>query len=199
MTTISRRDKADERKKQILTAAFNEFTKKGFAMTSMDDIAKKAAVSKGLIYHYFDSKESLLEALVQTHIVVLLPKHIPSFPEKGKAKDFIFNMFSTIIREALKGDGGKLFYLIMTEGERFPKVSEMYYKTVVSPVMHKMKKLLTIAWEKGELKNKAIIDTPQILAGPLITSLIWSKLFDRYHKLDFEVMLKNHLDNIFNN
>ena len=199
MTKISRRDKADTSKKQILAAAFNEFTKKGFAMTSMDNIAQKANVSKGLIYHYFDSKESLLEALVKTHIVALLPKHIPSFEHEDKAKDFIFNMFSTIIREAQKGDGGKLFYLIMTEGERFPKVSEMYYKTVVNPIMRKMKKLLVIAFKKGELKNKAVIDAPQILAGPLITSLIWSKLFDRYHKIDFDAMLKTHLDNIFNN
>lgn len=197
MKQISRDNKGDTRKQQILNAAFSEFTKNGFALTKMDDIAKKAGVSKGLIYHHFQSKEDLLNELVQTHIVVLFPKSAPSFKHEDKVKDFLFTMFSNLIKEATTGDAWKLFFLILTEGERFPKISEMYYKTVLVPVMGYLKKILKIAWQKGELKSKAVIDMPQLLVGPLMISLLWSKLFDHYKKLDFDALLKTNLDNIF--
>jgi AcrR family transcriptional regulator len=45
----------------IQEAAFELFAQKGYSHTSISAIAKKAGVSKGLIYHYFSSKEEILE------------------------------------------------------------------------------------------------------------------------------------------
>lgn len=44
----------------ILEAALKAFAEKGYAAASMSYIAKTAGISKGLAYHYFDSKEALL-------------------------------------------------------------------------------------------------------------------------------------------
>lgn len=48
---------------QIRDAAFELFANEGFSNTTISAIAKKAGVSKGLIYHYFDSKEAILSAI----------------------------------------------------------------------------------------------------------------------------------------
>jgi Transcriptional regulator len=48
----------------ILTAAIDEFAEKGFDQASTNHIAKRAGVSKGLIFHYYDSKEKLFEECV---------------------------------------------------------------------------------------------------------------------------------------
>lgn len=53
-----------QRKEQILLAALKLFSVKGYQNTSIDAIAKKAKFSKGLLYHYFDNKEDLLNAVV---------------------------------------------------------------------------------------------------------------------------------------
>jgi len=53
----------DEREKTILEAALAVFGQKGYAETRMADIAKEAGMSYGLIYHYFENKESLFECL----------------------------------------------------------------------------------------------------------------------------------------
>lgn len=53
----------DKSREKILAAAFELFAQKGYAQTSVDSIASKAAVSKGLIYHYFDSKEHILKGV----------------------------------------------------------------------------------------------------------------------------------------
>lgn len=51
-------------KDKILDAALDLFATRGFHRTSVDQIATKAGVSKGLTYNYFDRKEDLLIALV---------------------------------------------------------------------------------------------------------------------------------------
>lgn len=50
-------------RKKILRAAFELFGKKGYSATSVESIAKKAKVSKGLIYHYFKSKQDILKGI----------------------------------------------------------------------------------------------------------------------------------------
>ncbi|TGA96653.1 TetR/AcrR family transcriptional regulator [Sporolactobacillus shoreae] len=48
----------------ILTAAIHEFAEKGFEQASTNQIAKDAGVSKGLVFHYYESKEKLFEESV---------------------------------------------------------------------------------------------------------------------------------------
>lgn len=55
---------------QIQDAALDLFAHQGFHKTSISQIAKKARVSKGLIYNYYDSKDHLLESLIQDAVEV---------------------------------------------------------------------------------------------------------------------------------
>ena len=54
----------ESRRKQILDAAIRLFDMRGYSNTRIIDIANAAGISKGLVYHYFDSKESILTALI---------------------------------------------------------------------------------------------------------------------------------------
>lgn len=55
----------DASRQKILEAALELFGTKGYESTTITDLVKKANISKGLIYHYFDSKREILEQLVQ--------------------------------------------------------------------------------------------------------------------------------------
>ena len=59
-----RPDVSDQRKDQILHAAEQVFTKKGFDQTRMDDIAEETSLSKGTLYLYFKSKDDLIIAIL---------------------------------------------------------------------------------------------------------------------------------------
>ena len=59
-----RPDVSDERKSQILNAAEQVFTQKGFDRTRMDDIAGETGLSKGTLYLYFKSKDELIIAIL---------------------------------------------------------------------------------------------------------------------------------------
>ncbi len=58
-------DKGDERKKQLLQVALDVFIEKGYYGTSTREIARRAGVSSGLLFHYFNNKESIYLELVK--------------------------------------------------------------------------------------------------------------------------------------
>ncbi|MFL6033552.1 MAG: TetR/AcrR family transcriptional regulator [Gaiellaceae bacterium] len=53
----------EERRRQILDAAVRAFAKKGYHACRVSDIAEEAGVAYGLVYHYFDSTDAVLEAV----------------------------------------------------------------------------------------------------------------------------------------
>jgi len=53
------------REKVIFDAALKVFSTKGYASTRMADIAREADMSYGLVYHYFENKEKLFDAIVE--------------------------------------------------------------------------------------------------------------------------------------
>lgn len=55
----------DEQKQRIIVAATKVFAYKGLAATKMTDLATEAGISYGLLYHYFDAKETLFKATVE--------------------------------------------------------------------------------------------------------------------------------------
>jgi AcrR family transcriptional regulator len=60
--------KAEETRRRILSAALDLFQERGFAETTMRDIAKRAEVATGAAYYYFPSKESIVLAFYwETH------------------------------------------------------------------------------------------------------------------------------------
>jgi len=63
MTRITK--KADERRQEIINAARHLFQTTGYDRTTMQDVMERLNIAKGTIYHYFISKEALLEAVVE--------------------------------------------------------------------------------------------------------------------------------------
>ncbi len=62
------RRRPEERPRQILDAAFTTFAEHGLASARLDDIARRAGVSKGTIYLYFPSKEDLFREVVRATV-----------------------------------------------------------------------------------------------------------------------------------
>ena len=54
---------AEDKRRQILAAAVRVFAAQGYEATRVGDVAKEAGVAYGLVYHYFGSKEAVLETI----------------------------------------------------------------------------------------------------------------------------------------
>lgn len=56
----------EDRREQIIDAALRVFAQKGFTKATNKDIAREAGITPGLIYYYFESKEAVLSAILET-------------------------------------------------------------------------------------------------------------------------------------
>ncbi|WP_065188363.1 TetR/AcrR family transcriptional regulator [Shewanella woodyi] len=63
--------RSELKRRAIIGAAMSEFQTKGFKATSMDDVAKRAEVSKRTVYNHFSSKEALFSAIILEMMALL--------------------------------------------------------------------------------------------------------------------------------
>jgi len=64
---ITRREHAEARRLQLIDTALDVFAAKGLEAATVKDLSEAAGVAQGLLYHYFPSKEALLEAVLERH------------------------------------------------------------------------------------------------------------------------------------
>ena len=84
MATVSKAD----RRRQILDAAVRVFAQKGFTQCRVSDIAEEAGVAYGLVYHYFGSKDEVLDTLFleRWDVMVALIEDIDTQPIPARDK-----------------------------------------------------------------------------------------------------------------
>lgn len=113
-----REEQKEQRRKLILEQALELFVKKGYSETKIGDIAKAAHMSVGLMFHYFDSKELLYEALVQMGAEgANLPQKLPydnpiayfegflnTLLSYAKENPWVFHMF-VLMAQARRNEG----------------------------------------------------------------------------------------------
>jgi AcrR family transcriptional regulator len=183
-----------ERRDDILAAALDEFSARGFAATRLDDVAARAGVAKGTIYLYFDDKESLFQELVRA-LVVPLVGSIAAAPLSDMPIRAVLDMIVEVFVKEIFGTRRKdVLRLIITEGPRFPKLAEFYYREVIARVLPVVRARLALAVERGELAHDALARFPQLLVAPALMALVWSGLFDRFEPLDVRGLMRAHLD-----
>ena len=71
---VERAVAAEEKRRTILDAAARVFARKGFHTSRVGDIAEEAGVAHGLLYHYFSSKDEVLETIFREHWSALLDR-----------------------------------------------------------------------------------------------------------------------------
>jgi len=200
-TTKGRRpqgaDRRTERRDAIIAAALDEFSARGFAATRLDDVARRAGVAKGTIYLYFRDKESLFQELVRA-LVSPLVGAITSAPLHDIPIRAVVEMIVDVFVNEIFGTRRKdVLRLIITEGPRFPKLAEFYYREVIERVVPAMRAIMARAVARGELKSDALARYPQLLVAPALTAIVWEGLFGRFAPLDVRALMRAHIDLLF--
>lgn len=73
----------EERRKEILDAAMELFTERGYESTSMADIARRLGVVQGLCYRYFDSKQKLFEEAMDQYVRTCCAGFLPVIQDRS--------------------------------------------------------------------------------------------------------------------
>ena len=194
--SASRKVRSAERRDAILSAALDEFSTRGFEAARLDDVARRAGVAKGTIYLYFRDKESLFQELIRSMLTPL----VGTIEALGEADvplpvlaERIVELFVREVYETRRKD---VIRLMISEGRRFPKLAEFYYREVLSRIIAAVRSLLRRAAARGEIPE-SLVDFPQIVAAPGLVAIVWNGLFERFEPLDVRKMMKTHVELLF--
>src|SRR5262249_22363761 len=156
------------RREAILAAALDEFSARGFAAARLDDIARRAGVAKGTIYLHFRDKEALFQEIVGSVMGPFVGTVEGVFASDIPLRTLADHMVELFSREVFGTRRKDIIRLILTEGPRFPKLAEFYYREVLSRVLGGARARLSRAVERGEIKHAALARFPQLIAAPPI-------------------------------
>src|SRR6202165_5809110 len=127
------RRRKNARPEEIIAAALEVFADRGFAASKLEDVARRAGVTKGTIYLYFENKEALFKAIVRETIVPVIAKGeavAQSFT--GSARD----LFERLVREYWRLVGetslAAIPKLMMAEAGNFPEPARFSYHEVLT-------------------------------------------------------------------
>src|ERR1700686_1798864 len=128
----TRRRRKAERPQEILEAAFTEFSRNGYAVTTLDAIAERAGVTKGTIYVYFDSKEHLFISMVREVTKATLDTvHEMLRRHEGSTADLLRALFSFIYEHIVEDRRRReVLRMLIAEAPRFPELADRYHQEI---------------------------------------------------------------------
>lgn len=167
---------ARERRQQILDAAYEVFTSKGFDLSTTAEIARTAGVAEGTIYNYFDNKRDLFTELLKSH---LLSDPITGMMESPVTFDM--NMLPGIIESRMNVffDNAEVLLLLLSEIQRDPELHKQFIEKVTAPGIRLLKMFLDSKIEQGIVRqlNAEIVARilPAIMIGLTILRIVEGK------------------------
>jgi len=192
----ARKQRSAARREAILAAALDEFSSRGFEAARLDDVAKRAGVAKGTIYLYFRDKESLFQELIRAMLTPLIGTIEALGAADVPVSVLAERLVELFVREVYETRRKDVIRLMISEGRRFPKLAEFYYREVLSRIIAAVRALLRRAAARGEVPA-ALVEFPQIIAAPGLVAIIWSGLFERFEPLDVRKMMKTYVELLF--
>ena len=188
-----------ERPGEIIDAALELFVAKGFMATRLDEVAKLAGVSKGTVYLYFDNKEALFKAVVETLVVPEIERteqQIQAFD--GSASELISQLVKQWWESVGESQLCGLPKLIIAEAGNFPELASFYVEHVIGRVRRVIARLISRGIAEGEFKACDPAYAARLLLAPMVFAAIYQHSLLAYDSEPFEVSayLDNHL-NIF--
>ncbi|MDH5517897.1 MAG: TetR/AcrR family transcriptional regulator [Gammaproteobacteria bacterium] len=190
----------EARPEEILDAALDLFTEKGFNATRMVDVAKQAGVSKGTLYLYFESKELLLQELVRTMISPMVDEAEEVINQfQGNSAELLDTMVTGWWESFWHNKLSAIPKLIVSEAGNFPDLAEFYVDTIVKRVRGLFEKIIQQGISAGEFNPVNHKEAARLLMAPVIQASIWKfslKPFD--DDFDEKSYIKLHLSIFLN-
>jgi AcrR family transcriptional regulator len=148
--------------RKILDAARDEFGERGFAESSIVGITQRAGVALGTFYTYFDSKESVFQALVSDMSAQVRDHVAPAFKDATDALDGERRALESFLQFARKH---RDVYRIIDEAEFVePRAYREHYQTTATRIAAR----LIAARDKGEISSRYSDDELDILAWAIM-------------------------------
>lgn len=149
---MRRRLRPEERRPEILDAALAVFADLGFQRATLQDVADRAGVTKGALYHYFASKEQLFIELMRERMLPHVEQDEALLAGASGSRDEILRALMLRLWEHFRQPGQiELTLLAITELPKIPQVGRIFFEEVVVRGRRTMERALARGIERGEI------------------------------------------------
>jgi AcrR family transcriptional regulator len=139
----------EAKRRQILDAAVRVFARKGFHASRVGDIAEEAGVAHGLLYHYFTSKDQVLEAVFHENWSVLLARIARVEESDEPAADQLRHIAAIVLRTWLHLPD--VVTVVIREFGRSPELSDRIGE-LAQPI-DAIQRVIVRGIERGEFRK----------------------------------------------
>ena len=183
-----------DRPQEITDAALAAFAEKGYAATRVNDVAKRAGVSKGLLYLYFKTKEELFKAVVRSFVVPRIDA-LTEIIESSElsSEEFLRGPFLDFVKTLPGSPISVVIRLMIAEGPKHPDLVQFYWDNVVSRGLGAISELLQRGVQTGEFRKSAVTEQPHLFIMPVLFSVIFNLLFDQ-QSIDTNRLIETQID-----
>lgn len=172
------RRRKEDRPGDICRAALQVFAEKGFAGARIEEIAKRAGLSKGAVYLYFPTKEDIFRAVVREAVA-------PNIEAMQRTVLAMELPFAVLVRTLLPRFAevvtavpvGAVVKMVIGESRNFPELAKVWHDDVILKAIGLLASVIEQAQERGEVRP----GDPRIHAfsiiGPMLIGVIWRETF----------------------
>jgi len=189
-----------ERPAELTAAALDLFVERGYAATRLEDVARRAGVSKGTLYLYFDSKETLFKTVVRDGIVSALEcGERLTAAHQGSARELLSALLTGWWELIGSRRIGGIPKLMLAECGNFPELCSFYLDEVVARSHRLIAAALQRGIDTGEFRDMDIDLVARLVWAPEALLNLWQYSYDQCERAPVEAQryICQHLDLLF--
>jgi TetR/AcrR family transcriptional regulator, regulator of autoinduction and epiphytic fitness len=147
-----RKKVTEQRREQILKAAAEVFTGKGYAAATIPEIAKEAKVAAGTIYLYYPGKRALFVAVVKDMIITPPLLDLLSQMPVGDYSDILKSILKNRF-DLIKNPSFSRVPFIMGEVQRDPELKALWLQDFLHPLLEQIEMLVRMMGTTGKFRE----------------------------------------------
>ncbi len=178
-----RRRRKEARPAELLEAAIEVFAEKGFAAATLEQVARRAGVSKGTAYLYFPTKEALFKAAIREVVVTRLVMGEREVEEWHGSNTALLRRMLEQWAQLIRSRQGGLLKLIVAEARNFPDLAAWYHAEVGERGHRLLSAVLSRGIACGEFRQGDVEAMAHVVACPMAFRAIWSNSVGCYETL----------------
>ena len=136
---------------QILAGGREAFLELGYEGASVDEIARRAQVSKATLYNYFGDKRALFAAVVDAECRELAQRLLTIDAIEGNVEVTLLTIARSLVRFIVSPFAQGMYRIAVAESQRFPEVGRTFYAAGPPLSATRLATFFAAARDRGEL------------------------------------------------
>ena len=163
----------DARPSELLEAALDLFVEKGYAATRVEEVSKRAGVSKGTLFLYYASKEELFKAVVRENIAHRFNELTSLWQDfQGSSIDMLRLGLKLWWERIGSTKASGITKLMISEENNFPELAVFYRDEVIMPIHLLLEKILVRGIAHGEFRPMPVQNGVYMVLAPMLYLII---------------------------